>query len=350
MKKSADENYKRKTDALPQDQRDTVVSFYSRRDISSSLPDARSAKKNKDGEVEACRVMNMALSRAYQLFCAAYPAITISLTKFKLLRPSNVLTQANHKRRNCLCGYCVNVEFKLQAIANVKRVHGLDVTTFPDTYSISRKTLCEKEDGSEYKRACLMRNCQECGVDLEDLQKLQEMEEKTSWLRWEKDTSVYNGRKVHRVVKKRKSGMIKEMIDELKKELEPFSLHLFNAQWQWHQYNLISSGMPEGRVVCCMNFAENYDIRSQDEEQSAHWSNIQATIHPVVASYHCPEPDCSEIVTDTMMMISDDQKHCPHAVQHFNKTAINHLQNKGITINKLIHYSDWGTNAVQKQN
>ena len=84
--------------------------------------------------------------------------------------------------------------------------------------------------------------------------------------------------------------------------------------WQWRQYNQISTNMPEGHVVFCRDFAENYACRSQDEAQGAHWSNIQAKIHPVVASYRCNKDGCEECVTDSMMMISNDQKHCPHAV------------------------------------
>ncbi|XP_038047900.1 uncharacterized protein LOC119722007 [Patiria miniata] len=151
------------------------------------------------------------------------------------------------------------------------------------------------------------------------------------------------------MVKERKTATIQTMLDELEMEMVPFSRHLFNASWQWQQYDIISKNVPPNWVVFCMDFGENYSCKSQDEAQGAHWSNVQATIHPVVASYRCTEEGCTRTVTDSMMFISNDTKHCNHGVQHFSKTAIKQLQEKGVKVEKLVHFTDGASSQYKSK-
>ena len=133
---------------------------------------------------------------------------------------------------------------------------------------------------------------------------------------------------IRRMTKTPKSETAAELITELHKELNPFAKHLFNASWQWRQYDMVWKDIPANWVVFCMDYAENCACKSQDE--------VQAMIHPVVASYRCTENGCDSIVTDSIIFVSNDFKHCYHGVQHFNALAIKRLQEKGVQIDLVV--------------
>ena len=342
---------KRRSDALPTGVVDKVIEFYRRGDISRDLPDARSAKK--DGEsVISRKVMDITLRSAYDKFNKENPGIFMGITKFKKLRPNYILTMGNNKLAQCLCERCTNIEFKLQAIMRYMAGHKLSKCAFKDKYSISRVTLCPKADGEEYKTKCLDRECQQCGVHKVKaslVEIVQRINEEISWYRWETKEFPYKGSTIKRMVKEMKTATIKSMLNELENEMAPFSRHLFNASWQWRQYDIISKDVPPNWVVFCMDYGENYSCKFQDEAQGAHWSNVQATIHPVVASYRCTEEGCTSMVTDSIMCISNDIKHCNHGVQHFNKIAIHQLEEKGVKIDKLIHFTDGASSQYKSK-
>lgn len=334
------EGRKRRRDAMPYEVINRVKEFYHRGDISRDLPDARSAAK-EGGIVKSRKVMDMSLRRAYTTFSAENPDISISISKFMKLRPRNTLTMANNKRAQCLCEYCTNVEFKLQSLSRFMAQHQLGPLTPKDKYDISRMTLCPKVDGGVYKKSCLDRQCQMCGIHLLEFDGLSQHEaDPVHWFRWEIQEYNHVGSIIKRMTKVPKTSTLKRLIEELKTEMSPFSKHLFNASWQWRQYDIISKNVPPNWVVFCMDYAENYACKSQDEAQGAHWNNRQATIHPVVASYRCEEAGCSKMVTDSIFFISDDLKHCYHGVHHFRKEAIAYLEGKGIPIGKLIQFTD----------
>ncbi|KAJ8050271.1 hypothetical protein HOLleu_03406 [Holothuria leucospilota] len=330
---------KKRKDATPIETVITVKEFFHRGDNSRDLPDARSAKKVGD-EVKSRKVMDLTLQSAYQKFCSEYPSINLSFSKFKKLRPPNILTMSNNKRAQCLCEYCTNLEFKLDAISRYMAQHQLGQFPLKNKHDISRMTLCPKDNG-EYKKVCIDRQCNLCGIQCLKFEELvQHAADAMKWFRWETKEFDYDGGLIRRMTKVHKNGTLHQLIEELKMEMVPFSKHLFNASWQWRQYDHVSKNTPPNWVIFCMDYAENYACQSQDEAQGAHWSNVQATIHPIVASYRCEEADCDKMVTDSLFFISDDIKHCYHGVQHFNKNAIEHLEGKGIQIAKLIHFTD----------
>ena len=116
----------------------------------------------------------------------------------------------------------------------------------------------------------------------------------------------------------------------LSDDLDPFSLHLFNAKWQYCQYKSVSSKIPIKTVIFCEEFAENYTCRPQDAPQACHWNNSQCTIHPIVATYNCPVENCSVI------FISDDLTHD----HHFVCSSMQLLKEEGLEFDRLIHFSD----------
>ena len=72
-------------------------------------------------------------------------------------------------------------------------------------------------------------------------------------------------------------------ISELREELVKFIGHLFRDSWQQEQLKRCKENMAPKSAVVIIDYAENDSRTSQDEVQSAHWSNTQVTIHPVMA-------------------------------------------------------------------
>jgi hypothetical protein len=144
-----------------------------------------------------------------------------------------------------------------------------------------------------------------------------------------------------------KSGSPNVFLDELLNEVSFMSSHLFTATWQYQQFSSIKQNMPEGWVVLIEDFAENYRTFYHDEIQSAHWQYEQVTVHPVVTYYRCPELGCEEVVTESIVCLSDDTKHDADAVHAFNTTINEHLSKKIENIQHQVQFSD-GCSAQYK--
>ena len=140
------------------------------------------------------------------------------------------------------------------------------------------------------------------------------------------------------MILKETNDTVEQLVNELEEDLKPFSKHLFNAKWQSKQFDDLKNNVPTEWVVFCLDFAENYNCHYQDEAQSAHWSYNQATIHPIVAYYKCPQ--CDKSMHESLLFISDNRKHDHHAVQHFVTIANRHLLERGLNIEHEVHFSD----------
>lgn len=321
-----------RSDCLSQETKTKVNDFYLRGDNSRALPLPRSVKGGK-----AVQILEDTLVGLYKKLMSENTNLKLSFSKFKALKPSTCKPMTLHKHEACLCEYCTNILFKLQSLKFSCSSKPIPM----DKYRLSEGTLCPKQ-GANYALKCINRKCDNCGPEkfLESLDIIGQKTTQTSWWRWENGTVLFAGVEKKRLLKKRKEGTLDDLLSELNAELQPFSRHLFDATWQCRQYQCLEKNRPQGTVLFCCDFGENVKVINQDEAQAAHWSNIQVTIHPVVATYECPEDGCTETVTDTMIFLSDDNKHCADAVHHFTTTATQVLKDDGIAFSRVIQFSD----------
>ena len=91
------------------------------------------------------------------------------------------------------------------------------------------------------KLPCVDRQCGDCGTNLlaNILQPFEFANKDVTWHIWEYRESERTKQKRRVLVKKTTST--RELTTHLKADLEPFTIHLFHAQWQHHQYNKIST-------------------------------------------------------------------------------------------------------------
>lgn len=142
---------KKRKDAISDDLKQMIHSFFRCTDVSRSLADARSAKKCKNGGLISRMVMERSLISAHDPFQSENPGIQISKSQFAKQRPSDVMPSTSNRRRDCLCEYCTNVELKLEASKLFAATHRLPDTTFKDKYDMSQTTLRPKGATGKYQ-------------------------------------------------------------------------------------------------------------------------------------------------------------------------------------------------------
>ena len=327
------EDYSRKVrcDKIHPDVVRNVAGFFQRSDISRVLPVKSSIKK----DLIIKKALESSMKTSYERYLKENEESKISFSAFVKLRPKNILPMDNHKYLQCLCEYCLNVQFKVESLNRFCISKGLDNIAC-DKYAMSNLTLCENDD-KNILITCIDRKCSSCGLSRFDraTEVLNTTHSNTyiNWQSWKLSQDKHMEFKIQ-------GGSVAEMLTQLRVELETFPKHLFNASWQAKEFEQLKNNVPQQWVLLCMDFAKNYVCRHQDEAQGAHWHYNQVTIHPVIAYHRCLEKECNLMVHRSIIFISEDHKHDHHAVQFFVTKSNEYLTQNGLNINRQIHFSD----------
>lgn len=252
----------------------------------------------------------------------------VCLSLFKSLRPKNVKLAKTEKLNQCLCEVCQNMQLKLQAVnphlAQEKRLRSL--------YDVILSMLCST-DAAFHDLKCLRLQCEDCGIKkLDNFLQIDEAVTSISWSKWV--LCKVNKKKIIT----RTTEPLQNFKAEMLKEARDLPLHLFNARWQHKEFVDVKSNPGLNTCISVMDFAENYRCILQDEIQSAHWSYVQVTLHPVVNYYPCG--DCNKTITDVVAIVSDDNTHDTHAVALFADRVFEHLADKAYFFRRIIQWSD----------
>lgn len=94
---------------------------------------------------------------------------------------------------------------------------------------------------------------------------------------------------------------------------------------------------------------KNFTCRLQDAPQGCHWNNMQCAIHPAVAMYHCPVEDCTALVTDPILYVSDDFTRDRHDVHQFVPCPVLLLQQEGVQFDHFIQFWDGAQTRYKKR-
>lgn len=76
-----------------------------------------------------------------------------------------------------------------------------------------------------------------------------------------------------------------EFLESLVEKLVALKTHHFTAKTQSQYFQELKEKLTSKECIVLADFAENYTFTIQDEIQSYHWNNQQATIHPFVYYY-----------------------------------------------------------------
>lgn len=278
----------------------------------------------------------------------AHPDAQVSRATFYKHRPKHVRTMQAAKYSGCLCEYCENVNLKLTVI------NRLQPGCVKDAYELVSYTMCDRAVDMQFnKPACIKRTCNECGVDKLDSKLgpiLKDPTKEIEWKCWEMVFTTCYSNNVAKQVKKRglvtKTGTITAFVSELKGELQPFTEHLFNKDWQHKQELILRAKLRKDEVLGIFDFAENYKCGYQREVQSAYYSHDSATVHPIVLYYTCSE--CQQHVSESCVMVSNDITHDYNLVNKFQSVVSTHLQTtRSLSIQTFYRFSD-GCSAQYK--
>ena len=77
--------------------------------------------------------------------------------------------------------------------------------------------------------------------------------------------------------------------------------HHFLSKVQAAHYKSLKEQLGNSDCLVTLDFAENYTFESQDEVQGAHWTNNQATVHPIVIYYK----ENDELISKSFCIISN---------------------------------------------
>ena len=293
---------------------DSIKTFYRRPDISTELPNKKSVKK-----MTATRVLTITLNAAYELW-KRESGFSVSFSCFARRRPDDVKVVSKMPLIQCLCEYCANIELKLAAL---NKKAGRQVVK--DRYQLLATYLCPKGAHEKYyNRSCYEEGkCQQCGPEKIG-QIYSQAIDPTQMIEWKVWKSVKEKYKDKFTFKKKLvdcPGTVEQCLEELKKEAKPYAKHMHVAKWQYLQFTDITSSLPENTTVLVMDYAENYKCEYQHEAQSAHWGKETVTLHPIVAFYNCQTCGNGNVVRHCIDMVTNDNTHDFHAVNHFLQRA-----------------------------
>uniref|UniRef100_A0A8C4WX24 Uncharacterized protein n=1 Tax=Eptatretus burgeri TaxID=7764 RepID=A0A8C4WX24_EPTBU len=336
--------WKRRSDLTCMDVVENIQSMYRTAEISREMPTMRTMRK----DLAQRRIMEVTVSRAYDIWKSISPGADVSLSTFQKLRPIDVLPLRQNKLNQCLCEYCTDILLKLQSLNQVASLYSDSECKIVDKYALLALTLCKKEEGSTvFRLRCVDRICDECGVQLLDDRFVNLVQasgdREVTWRKWQNKAYPHDWQSKTKKILVSKSGCVSDLVRELKAETEALAKHVFVANWQQNMYSKISSRLPRNSVTFVLDFAENYACTQQDEIQAAHWAIEQVTIHPIVAFMMPEHTDTmdSHIIQEAIVIISSDLKHDAHAVQHFTRLALDHLRLKrGLTVEQVLEFTD----------
>ena len=123
-------------------------------------------------------------------------------------------------------------------------------------------------------------------------------------------------------------------------------VHDFIAKNQSSYFKYCKENLEPDELVVVGDFTENYSFVIQDEVQSYHWSNKQATIHPFVAYYRIN--NCLQ--HDNFVIISDCKEHDSIAVHLYQIKLIKFFkQTHDTAINKIKYFSDGASSQYKNK-
>ena len=264
----------------------------------------------------------------------------MSKTTLRCYKPKYILLSGCTPLNQCLCDYCENCELLRRALVAV------GVIGIPSNkYTSVESTLCDLrmgQFGTDYEfcmHKCISRQCEHCGKDkLGDVirrmnENLLTTNRSLTWHRWKS----IEGRAPQKCPIK---GTLRAAVNEFLEIVEKISEHLFRANWHRNIFQYIKNRITSGYVLQVMDFAMNFNNRYQDEVQSAFWGGTQTTIHGTINFFRCLTEGCNEVVTLSLVHITDDTHHDSFLVRAVQNLTFRYLVEIGVPLDLIIQFCD----------
>lgn len=128
-----------------------------------------------------------------------------------------------------------------------------------------------------------------------------------------------------------------DFMETFQKRIHALIPHSFIAERQSSYLKEVKNSLNQHEFLVIMDFSENYSFVIQDEIQSFHWTNAQATIHPFGIYF---KNESSDVEHTNLVIISDCLKHNTTLVHLFQRYLIKYLKEKYSIVKRIIYFSD----------
>lgn len=316
---------KNKGKSISEETKRDVISFYEMDDNSRMCPGMKETITVRGSEGEKVkhqkRLVLMNLKEIYALWKesqSSNPDRKIGFSSFAALRPKwCVLAGASGTHSVCVCKYHQNPKLMVESCLK------------SNTHDLMKFCVCSNES-----EECMMGFCKKCpgreGLikHLTELDELEELEE-ISYKQW-----ISTDRTTLTTITKPKA----EYIEELSSQITKLTRHSFTAKAQANYMKTLKESLkPLEEILVQGDFAENYNFVVQDEIQSFHWENKQATLHPFVA-YRMTADGIIE--HRNVCILSDSREHSTCTVFAFLKVLIEYLKKEFNGLKKIHYFTD----------
>lgn len=298
--------------SLSEDVKNQVLEFYNDDDISRTLPGERDyVSVSEDGKRQHIqkRLLITSLRETFNRFKEINPNCKIGLSSFASMRPKHCKLLSNSGTHNvCVCTSHENVNLMLHCLK--KYSFNIECKEFME------KMVCDISNRSKY---CYLRECENCPL-MDRFEKwfLEELQERNiieityeQWISTDRCD-------IETLVKP-----VEDFVSYFCEKLEKLLTHDYiKTQQASFLYNM-KANLQENEVVVICDFSENYSFVLQDEVQSHHWNNDQATIHPFVIYYRDQKGSLANL---SFVVISEVLNHDTIAVHVFISKLIAFLK------------------------
>ena len=246
----------------------------------------------------------------------------VSLATVYCCWPKHVKLKCKISLRQSCCERCLNFDY----IANQtsKYLNG----TNKDLNEAIDSTL-SKYTGRFPTIECILRTCDECGTQklkeflyTQNAAKLEDNKKRFIVKQWVNKTRERNRATQYYLQWDVDCCSYSDLIDKYIAILDAMAEDVFMASWNYCQFKAAKQNILHCEVLVVHDFAQNYLCLLQNELQGMHWKHKQVTLHPSVAFYKCPN-DCTKLVIDEVVHVSDDLKHDAHLVCRFHDVTMN---------------------------
>lgn len=269
------------------------------------------------------------LNELYVKFKETYPNIKIGRSKFCDLRPKwCIIAGASGTHSVCVCSYHQNVKLMIDGA-------GLN---------IHYKDLLEELACDVNKYECMMSECDECGDVSELLNTFLESDEIDDM----PDIIVYKQWvTVDRAEMLTVSKPREEFLESLMDKVSELKAHHYVSKIQSASFKDLKSTLTKEECVVVADFAENFTFVVQDEIQSYHWVNKQATIHPFV--YYYFDEESGLVKNRSLCIISNHRQHNTAVVHTFQKYLIKDIKENVPSVKKVIYFTDGSSSQYKNK-
>lgn len=330
------EKYNRKEKPFSKTVSHTVIEFYENDDNSRICPGKKDfvsvrtedgTKIHKQKQLILCN-----LKELYSKFKSVHPSLCIGFSKFAQLRPKWCILAGPKGTHNvCVCMSHQNVKLMVSAVRSG---------------SFSYKELLQLLTCDLNNEKCMFNKCELCPTGKEVKQVLCKNEEETA----DEDDDIADDCdyeiKYHQWVTVDRCELVtvckpyNEFIDKLIDNLSSLKKHHFIAKKQAEYLSLKKEGLTFNEFLVVGDFSENFTFQIQDEIQSYHWVNSQATIHPFVAYFKSDMENEVTIKCKCFCVISNCLNHTTESVYCFQAHLITELLKLNTHIEKVTYFSD----------